>query len=77
MVGSFPRFLGLNGTNNGTNDVLQSIELGLMISGLLFILLSVSNIIQHVKKLFTPIVTGTYFISRPNQRSICQRDIRG
>jgi xanthine/uracil permease len=55
-------FIGLNGTNDRTHHILQSIELGLMISGLLFILLSVFNIIQHVKKLFTPIVTGTYFI---------------
>lgn len=60
--GVFLVFLGLNGTNDGTDDVLQSIELGLMISGLLFILLSAFNVIQHVKKLFTPIVTGTYFI---------------
>jgi xanthine/uracil permease len=55
-------FIGLNGTNDRAHHILQSIELGLMISGLLFILLSVFNIIQHVKKLFTPIVTGTYFI---------------
>ncbi|MED4877460.1 purine/pyrimidine permease [Anoxybacillus geothermalis] len=60
--GVFLVFLGLNGTNDGTDDVLQSIELGLTISGLLFILLSVFNIIQYVKNLFTPIVTGTYFI---------------
>jgi xanthine/uracil permease len=60
--GVFLVLLGLNGTNAGTDDVLKSIELGLMISGLLFILLSVFNVIQHVKMLFTPIVTGTYFI---------------
>jgi xanthine/uracil permease len=76
-------FIGLNGTNDRTHHILQSIELGLMISGLLFILLSVFNIIQHVKKLFTPIVTGTYFIllvaqiSGPFIKGIIGEDYKG
>ncbi|MCF6136363.1 purine/pyrimidine permease [Pseudalkalibacillus berkeleyi] len=61
--GVFLLFAGLNPTmSGGTLDTLRSIEMGIFISGILFILMSLFNVIAQVKKIFTPIVTGTYFI---------------
>lgn len=43
-------------------QVLSSLELGMLASGVLFLLLSVFNLIQYVRKLFTPTMTGIYLI---------------
>ncbi|GGH86121.1 purine/pyrimidine permease [Pullulanibacillus pueri] len=42
--------------------ILSSLVLGLFVSGLLFIILAALNLIDHVKKLFTPTIIGTYLI---------------
>jgi xanthine/uracil permease len=42
--------------------VLQALELGLLISGGFFLLLSVCGWIRFVRRLFTPTVIGTYFL---------------
>ncbi|GGI43856.1 purine permease [Paenibacillus marchantiophytorum] len=42
--------------------LLQQMEMGLLISGVLILLLSVFRVIAHVKKLFTPVVIGTYLL---------------
>ncbi|MGP4082755.1 purine/pyrimidine permease [Pseudalkalibacillus sp. R45] len=61
--GVFLLFAGLGSTISAdVSEVLQSIEMGMLVSGVLFILLSVFRVIEQVKRIFTPIVTGTYFI---------------
>lgn len=45
-----------------TNTVLRSLELGILVAGGLFILLSLFRLMEPIKKLFTPLVTGTYMI---------------
>lgn len=45
-----------------SDDTLRAIEAGIIVSGILFILLSVFGIIERLSKLFTPIVTGVYLI---------------
>jgi xanthine/uracil permease len=42
--------------------LLRQLEMGLMISGCVLVLLSVFHVISHVKKLFTPVVIGTYLL---------------
>ncbi|OPH58905.1 hypothetical protein BC351_21420 [Paenibacillus ferrarius] len=42
--------------------LLRQMEMGLLISGIIMLLLSAFRIIGHVKKLFTPVVTGTYLL---------------
>ncbi|MGM7685049.1 purine/pyrimidine permease [Cytobacillus sp. Hm23] len=48
--------------NLGTYEGLQQLEMGMILSGVLFILLAIFKLINHLKKLFTPIVTGTYLL---------------
>ncbi len=60
--GVFLIFSTLAVTKADKGIVLQQIELGLFISGLLFILLSLLKVVGKVRKLFTPVVTGTYLI---------------
>lgn len=43
-------------------QVLSSLELGMMISGVFFIVLSAFKLLNIVKKLFTPTITGIYLI---------------
>lgn len=43
-------------------DILPLLEMGLLLSGLVFLVLSVSGLINTIRKLFTPLVIGTYFI---------------
>lgn len=42
--------------------ILRSLELGMFISGMLFIVLSTFKLMNLVKTLFTPVVTGTYLV---------------
>ncbi|GMA49581.1 hypothetical protein GCM10025857_09380 [Alicyclobacillus contaminans] len=42
--------------------LLQELELGLMVGGLVFIVLGVSGQLGRVRRLFTPAVTGTFLI---------------
>ncbi|HET7658045.1 MAG TPA: purine/pyrimidine permease, partial [Bacillales bacterium] len=49
--------------------ILRSLELGMFISGILFIVLSAFKLMDVVKKLFTPVVTGTYLILLVTQMS--------
>jgi len=42
--------------------VLRSLEMGILIAGALFILLSAFRLIDPIKKLFTPLVTGIYLV---------------
>lgn len=44
------------------STVLRSLEMGILIAGGLFILLGVFGLMDHIKKLFTPLVTGVYMI---------------
>src|SRR5699024_10580278 len=48
------------GSLSETNTVLRSLELGILIAGGLFILLSALKLMNPIKRLFTPLVTGTY-----------------
>ncbi|EIT86338.1 hypothetical protein A374_05221 [Fictibacillus macauensis ZFHKF-1] len=43
-------------------DVLHQLEMGMLLCGLLFIFLGLMRWIGHIKKLFTPLVTGTYLM---------------
>ncbi|HZK18447.1 MAG TPA: purine/pyrimidine permease, partial [Clostridia bacterium] len=47
---------------NGTAGILQSIEMGIIISGILFIVLSLFKVINLLSKVFTPIVVGTFLV---------------
>ncbi|OXS55522.1 hypothetical protein B1A99_22630 [Cohnella sp. CIP 111063] len=42
--------------------LLRQMEAGLLLVGLFMIALSAFNVIRYVKKLFTPVVTGTYLL---------------
>ncbi|RXT04929.1 purine/pyrimidine permease [Ammoniphilus sp. CFH 90114] len=42
--------------------LLVSLQMGIMMSGVLFLLLSVTGMIRYIRRLFTPLVTGTYFV---------------
>ncbi|MGV3489380.1 MAG: purine/pyrimidine permease [Tuberibacillus sp.] len=55
-------FLTYAGMAAHTQGVLSSLEMGLIAAGLLFVVLSVFNLIKYVQMLFTPAVTGTYLI---------------
>ncbi|WP_062231132.1 purine/pyrimidine permease [Fictibacillus sp. FJAT-27399] len=61
--GVFMVYAGLvsAGSLNG-QDVLHQLEMGMLICGLLFIFLGLMKWIGPLKKLFTPLVTGTYLI---------------
>ncbi|MED4399936.1 purine/pyrimidine permease [Metabacillus fastidiosus] len=49
--------------------VLRSLEMGILMSGILFLLLSTFKLMDQIKKLFTPLVTGTYLILLVTQLS--------
>lgn len=50
------------GSLSETNTVLRSLELGIIIAGGIFILLSIFQLMDPIKKLFTPLVTGIYMV---------------
>ncbi len=61
--GVFIIYAGLGPTLYGSGEeTLRAIEAGILVSGFLFMILSVSGIIDRLSKLFTPVVTGTYLI---------------
>ncbi|MCF6411227.1 purine/pyrimidine permease [Pseudalkalibacillus salsuginis] len=61
--GVFLLFAGLGSAVSSDGfEVLRSIEMGMLFSGVLFILLSMFRVVHRIKRIFTPIVTGTYFI---------------
>ncbi|MCC3357695.1 purine/pyrimidine permease [Bacillus sp. REN16] len=61
--GVFIIYAGLGPTLYGSGEeTLRAIEAGILVSGILFMLLSVLGIIDRLSKLFTPVVTGTYLI---------------
>ncbi|REK75078.1 purine/pyrimidine permease [Paenibacillus paeoniae] len=43
-------------------ELLRQMEMGLLLGGVIILLLSVFHILRHLKKLFTPVVTGTYLL---------------
>lgn len=45
-----------------TGSIMQSLEMGLLFSGLLLMSLSFFNVLNVIKKWFTPAVTGTYLL---------------
>lgn len=49
-------------TGQSAGSMLQSLEMGLLITGVLFLLLSLFKLVNVIKKWFTPLVTGTYLI---------------
>lgn len=56
-------YAGVVGTGAAeASTVLRSLEMGLLIAGGLFILLGVLGLMDKIKKLFSPLVTGTYMI---------------
>lgn len=59
----------VSNTGQSADVILRSLELGMFISGLLFIVLSSLKLMDHIKKLFTPVVTGTYLILLVTQMS--------
>jgi xanthine/uracil permease len=60
--GVFLTFAGVSSAGLSAFEVLRSLELGLLISGGLFIIVGSMKLVNVVKKVFTPIVTGTYLI---------------
>jgi xanthine/uracil permease len=48
--------------DQSVHEILRSMEMGFLISGAIFILMSLFRILHWVKKLFTPVVSGTYLI---------------
>ncbi len=61
--GVFIIYASLGPTLYGSGEVtLRAIEAGILVSGILFMLLSIFGIIDRLSKLFTPVVTGTYLI---------------
>lgn len=61
--GVFLMFAGfVSGSGENANTILRSLELGLLISGFLFLVLGFFRVMNVVKKLFTPLVTGVYLI---------------
>lgn len=60
--GVFLAYAGGATVGNNSYGILSSLELGLFISGALFLVLALLNLIDVVKKLFTPTIIGTYLI---------------
>lgn len=68
--GVFIIYAGLGPTLYGSGgETLRAIEAGILISGILFMILSVFGIIDRLSKLFTPVVTGVYLILLVSQLS--------
>jgi xanthine/uracil permease len=51
-----------SGMGMGLLDILKAFELGLLASGVIFLLMSFFKWMEPVRKLFTPTVIGTYFL---------------
>ncbi|MFV9510092.1 purine/pyrimidine permease [Tepidibacillus sp. LV47] len=45
-----------------STEMGQNLEMGLMITGIVFFILGVTGVISKIQKLFTPMITGTYMI---------------
>ncbi|MEA4826884.1 purine/pyrimidine permease [Clostridium sp. JNZ J1-5] len=61
--GVFLIFAGLSSTLKlDAYDTLRSLEFGLIIGGIMFAVMGTFGIINKIRKLFTPIVTGTYLV---------------
>jgi len=59
--GVFLVLAGFGASMNIENyEILQSIEMGLIISGCLFIVMGAFGLVDKIKKIFTPMVTGIY-----------------
>ncbi|MFF2480350.1 purine/pyrimidine permease [Paenibacillus sp. NPDC058071] len=43
-------------------ELLRQMEMGLLLGGVIILLLSIFHIIRYLKRLFTPVVTGTYLL---------------
>ncbi|GEO27630.1 xanthine permease [Alicyclobacillus acidoterrestris] len=43
-------------------NLLQELEFGLIIAGIVFIILGATGLLKWIRKLFTPVVTGTFLI---------------
>ncbi|MFS0861214.1 purine/pyrimidine permease [Fredinandcohnia sp. 179-A 10B2 NHS] len=68
--GVFIIYAGLGPTLYGSGEeTLRAIQSGILISGILFMILSVFGIIDRISKLFTPVVTGVYLILLVSQLS--------
>lgn len=46
----------------GTYGILQSIVMGFILGGVIFMLLGLFKLIHYVKRLFTPVFTGTFLV---------------
>lgn len=57
--GVFLTYAGFAASSGHTQVVLRSLELGLIVSGVLFLVLSSLRLMDQIKKLFTPLVMGT------------------
>ncbi|GGE50098.1 purine permease [Pullulanibacillus camelliae] len=60
--GVFLAYAGGAAIGEKSHTILSSLELGLFVSGVLFLVLTLLNLIDSVKKLFTPTIIGTYLI---------------
>lgn len=61
--------LGAMSTPAGRGQLLQQLEMGLIIAGIILAILSFLPIIANVRNLFTPLVTGVYLILLVSQMS--------
>lgn len=60
--GVFLMYAGFVSSTDNAEVILRSLELGLLISGALFLLVGGFRKMNVVEKMFTPMVTGTYLI---------------
>ncbi|HEU5139466.1 MAG TPA: purine/pyrimidine permease [Bacillales bacterium] len=60
--GVFLTYAGFVASSGNPEVVLRSLELGLLLSGVLFLVFSAFKLMDVVKKLFTPLVTGTILL---------------
>ncbi|ASK61186.1 xanthine permease [Virgibacillus phasianinus] len=67
--GVFLMYAGFVSSAENVEIVLRSLELGLLVSGALFILVAVFRKMDVVEKMFTPMVTGTYLVLLVTQLS--------
>lgn len=52
----------VTGNTNEKYTVLQNLEMGLIVSGVLFLLISAAGWIRYIQQIFTPLAIGTYLI---------------
>lgn len=61
--GVFLTFASLASTlQQDPHGILQNLQLGFLVSGALFVLLGLFKLLHLIKRIFTPIVSGTYLI---------------